>query len=166
MDAEIFSSEPIKSDEKDFQTWRLGNYQVLRKIGTGGMGSVYLGARADQEFKKYVAIKVIRKGMDTEDIISRFRRERQMLASLDHPNIARFLDGGTTQDYLPYFVMEYVQGTPVTEYSNHHQLNTHERLNLYRSVCSAVQYAHQNLVVHRDLKPANILVTDDGTVKL
>jgi serine/threonine protein kinase/Flp pilus assembly protein TadD len=166
MDADIFSSEPIESEETEFQPKRIGIYQVLRKIGTGGMGSVYLGLRADEEFKKYVAIKVIRKGMDTEDIISRFRRERQILASLDHPNIARFLDGGTTQDGLPYFVMEHVQGVPLTEYSDNHQLTINQRLELFRSVCFAVQYAHQNLVVHRDLKPANIFVTADGTVKL
>jgi serine/threonine protein kinase/Tfp pilus assembly protein PilF len=166
MDGDIFSSEPIDSNELEFESWRLGIYQVLRKIGSGGMGSVYLALRADEDFKKHVAIKVIRKGMDSEDIISRFRRERQILSSLDHPNIARFLDGGTTQEGLPYFVMEHVQGVPLTEYCDHHQLNINQCLELFRSVCSAVQYAHQNLVVHRDLKPGNILVTADGTVKL
>jgi eukaryotic-like serine/threonine-protein kinase len=166
MSGDIFSGELIGGGQEEFTNWRLGMYKVLRKIDTGGMGSVYLGVRADQEFKKYVAIKVIRKGMDTEDIISRFRRERQILASLDHPNIARLLDGGTTDDGLPYFVMEHVQGLPLTEYCDNRLLNIAQRLDLIRVVCSAVQYAHQNLVVHRDLKPANILVTADGVVKL
>ena len=162
MEGDVFSEE----GQEEFPNWRLGMYQVLRKIGTGGMGSVFLGLQADQEFKKYVAIKVIRKGMETEDFISRFRRERQILASLDHPNIARILDGGTTEDGLPYFVMEQVQGVPLTEYCDNRKLSISYRLELFRSVCSAVHYAHQNLVVHRDLKPANILVTADGVVKL
>lgn len=144
----------------------IGPYQIIRKMGEGGMGAVYLGVRADKEFTRHVAIKVIRKGMDSHEIVARFRRERQILASLDHPNIAKLLDGGSSQEGLPYFVMEYVQGKPLTEYCDSHKLTVRERLELFRNVCSAVQYAHQNLVVHRDLKPANILVGSDGSVKL
>ncbi len=144
----------------------IGPYQIIRKMGQGGMGAVYLGVRVDQDFKKHLAIKVIRTGMDSDEIVARFRRERQILASLDHPNIAHLIDAGTTDDGLPYFVMEYVQGRPLTEYCDSHKLTVRERLELFRSVCSAVQSAHQNLVVHRDLKPANILVTSDGKAKL
>jgi serine/threonine protein kinase/predicted negative regulator of RcsB-dependent stress response len=145
---------------------RVGSYQLLREIGRGGMGTVYLAHRADEQYQKLVAIKVVRRGMDTKDILRRFRNERQILASLEHPNIARLLDGGTTGDGTPYFVMEYVEGTPVTDYCDHHRLTTTERLQLFRTVCAAVQYAHQNLIVHRDLKPSNILITPDGTSKL
>lgn len=166
MQGDVGSVEPFDEGQEDFQNWRLGAYQILRRIGSGGMGSVFLALQSDQEFKKYVAVKVIRKGMDTEEFISRFRRERQILASLDHPNIARLLDGGTTEDGLPYFVMEQVEGMPLTEYCDDRQLSISDRLHLFRSVCSAVQYAHQKLVVHRDIKPANILVTADGMVKL
>jgi serine/threonine-protein kinase len=144
----------------------IGTYQIIRQMGEGGMGSVYLGIRADKEFKKHVAIKVIKKGMDSGAIVARFRRERQILASLDHPSIAKLLDGGTTEDGLPYFVMEYIQGKSVNEYCDNHKLTIRERLQIFCKICAAVQYAHQNLVVHRDLKPGNILVTPDGTVKL
>jgi len=145
---------------------RLGAYRIEKEIGRGGMGSVYLATRADDEFQKQVAIKLIKRGMDTDFIIKRFRNERQILASLDHPHIARLLDGGTTDDGLPYFVMEYVEGQPLYRYSDIHQLTIVERLKLFRRVCSAVHYAHQNLVIHRDLKPSNILVTAEGTPKL
>ena len=143
----------------------VGSYKVIREIGHGGMGTVYLAARADDQYKKLVAIKLVRRGMDTESILSRFRHERQILASLDHPNIARLLEGGTTNG-LPYFVMEHIEGQPIDEYCDSRKLTTIERLKLFRTVCSAVHYAHQNLVVHRDLKPRNILVTADGTPKL
>lgn len=145
---------------------RIGTYEVVREIGRGGMGAVYLATRADAEYKKYVAIKLIKRGMDTEDILRRFRNERQILASLDHPHIAKLLDGGTTADGVPYFVMEYIEGQPLTEYCDSHKLSTVERLKLFREICAAVQHAHQNLVVHRDLKPSNILITADGTPKL
>jgi serine/threonine-protein kinase len=148
------------------QGLRIGPYKVLRRLGEGGMGTVYLAARADQEFKKHVAIKVIRKGMDSAEIVSRFRRERQILAALDHPFIAKLFDGGTTEDGLSYFVMEYIQGRPLGDYCDSHGLSIRERLLVFRSICSAVQYAHQNLVIHRDLKPANIMVTADGAPKL
>jgi serine/threonine-protein kinase len=144
----------------------LGSYQLIREIGRGGMGAVYLAQRADEQYQKLVAIKVVRRGLDTEDILRRFRNERQILASLEHPNIARLIDGGTTDDGLPYLVMEYVEGTRVTDYCHDHQLPTNERLRIFRTICAAVQHAHQNLVVHRDLKPSNILIMADGTPKL
>ncbi|HEV3409601.1 MAG TPA: protein kinase, partial [Chthoniobacterales bacterium] len=137
-----------------------------REIGRGGLGAVYLAARADDEYRKEVALKLIRRGLDTDDILRRFRTERQILAQLDHPNIARLLDGGTTDDGLPYFAMEYVRGEPINTYCDLHRLKLSERLELFRKVCAAVTYAHQNLVVHRDLKPSNILVTADGEPKL
>jgi serine/threonine protein kinase len=145
---------------------RIGQYQIMREIGRGGMGTVYLAARADEQYQKLVAIKIVRRGMDSEDILRRFRNERQILANLDHPNIARLLDGGTTPDGLPYLVMEYAEGVPVTDYCDHHRLPTRVRLELFRTICEAVQHAHQNLVVHRDLKPSNILITKEGTPKL
>ena len=151
-------------DAAKFQE-RIGNYRVLREIGRGGMGAVYLAER-DDEIRKRVALKVIRRGMDSDDIIRRFRNERQILAALEHPNIARLLDGGTTEGGLPYFVMEYIEGSPLLDYCDRHKLSTAERLKLFRQICSAVSYAHQNLVVHRDLKPSNILVTADGIPKL
>ncbi len=145
---------------------RLGAYKLLQEIGHGGMGAVWLAQRADEQYQKRVAIKFIRRGMDTDEILQRFRYERQILASLEHPNIARLLDGGTTTEGLPYFVMEHIEGQAIDEYCNARSLSTIERLKLFRTVCAAVQFAHQNLVVHRDLKPNNILVTADGTVKL
>ena len=144
----------------------IGSYVIESCIGNGGMGTVYLARRADRTFERRVAIKMIRRGMDSDIVIRRFEDERQILASLDHPHIARLYDGGTTSDGLPYFVMEYVEGEPITSYSDHHRLGTRARLSLFRTVCSAVQYAHQNLVIHRDLKPANILVGADGEPKL
>ena len=145
---------------------QIGSYQIIRELGRGGMGSVYLAARADESFDKQVALKLIKRGMDSDAIIKRFVMERQILANLDHPNIARLIDGGTTEDGLPYFVLEYVEGTTITRYCDQHKLNTTERLKLFRQVCAAVQFAHQNLIVHRDLKPSNIIVTEDGTPKL
>lgn len=145
---------------------RIGPYRIVRGIGSGGMGRVYLAVRDDDQFKRQVAMKIIKRGMDSEEILRRFRTERQILATLAHPNIARLLDGGVTEEGLPYFVMEYIQGQPIDEYCDHHKLTTRERLLLFRNVCAAVQYAHQNLIVHRDLKPSNILVGTDGEPKL
>jgi serine/threonine protein kinase len=145
---------------------RVGPYQLERRIGRGGMGSVWLASRVDHEYNMKVAIKMVRRGMDTAEILRRFRMERQLLAGLDHPNIARLIDGGSTPDGLPYLVMEYVEGTPIDKYCETHQSSISERLTLFRSVCAAVQYAHSNLVVHRDIKASNILVTKDGTPKL
>jgi eukaryotic-like serine/threonine-protein kinase len=144
----------------------IGPYKIIRELGKGGMGAVYLALRADDQYKKRVAIKLVKRGMDTDEVLNRFRHERQILASLDHPNIARLLDGGTTEDGLPYFVMEYIEGQPIDKYCDDNRLTTVERLKLFQTVCSAVHYAHQNLVVHRDLKPSNIIVTNEGVPKL
>lgn len=145
---------------------RIGSYRLLDKIGQGGMGSVYLAERADGEYRKRVALKIIKRGMDTDAILGRFRRERQILASLQHPNIAMLLDGGTSEDGLPYFVMEYVRGQQLLDYCDSRSRSVRERLTLFRTICSAVQHAHQNQVVHRDLKPGNILVNAEGIPKL
>lgn len=141
---------------------RLGPYRVERKLGEGGMATVYLAVRADEEYRRQVAVKIFGYGADRSDLLQRFRAERQILASLDHPNIARLLDGGTTGDGLPYLVMEYIDGVPIDRYCEEKGLGIDARIDLFREVCAAVQYAHQNLVVHRDIKPSNILVTSDG----
>jgi len=138
----------------------------VKEIGRGGMGSVYLAVRDDDEFERRVAIKLIRRGMEIDFIVRRFRNERQILANLDHPYIARLLDGGTTEDGLPYFVMEYVEGRPVHRYCEDQQLAIADRLKLFEKVCEAVAYAHDHQVIHRDLKPGNILVTANGAPKL
>ncbi len=145
---------------------QFGAYRIVREIGRGGLGTVYLAERADDEYRKEVAVKLVRRGLDTDDILRRFRHERQILAQLDHPNIGRLIDGGTTENGRPYFVMEYVQGRTLLDFCAAQKLDTNERLRLFRKVCAAVSYAHQNLVIHRDLKPSNILVTEDGTPKL
>jgi eukaryotic-like serine/threonine-protein kinase len=146
--------------------YRIGPYQLQRCIGRGGMGSVWLAARVDHEYERKVAIKMVLRGMDSREILRRFRTERQVLAGLDHPNIARLLDGGSTPEGLPYLVMEYVDGTRIDQYCESRKSTITERLQLFRAVCSAVEYAHRSLVVHRDIKAGNILVTADGTPKL
>jgi tetratricopeptide (TPR) repeat protein len=151
---------------KDLTGQRIGAYQIVRRIGAGGMAEVYLASRADQQFHKQVAIKLVLPGTDNQEIMQRFRLERETLAALDHPNIVKLMDGGTTEDGVPYLVMDYVEGVPITEYCETHHLSVTERLRLFRTVCSAVHYAHQNLVIHRDIKPSNILVVGDGTAKL
>jgi tetratricopeptide (TPR) repeat protein len=143
----------------------IGHYRIVRELGRGGMGAVYLAERSD-EYRKRVAIKLIKRGMDTDALLHRFRNERQILAGFDHPNIARLFDGGTTEDGLPYFVMEYIEGLPIDEYCNKQALSIPGRLKLFREVCAAVSYAHRHLVIHRDLKRSNILVTADGVPKL
>jgi serine/threonine-protein kinase len=143
----------------------IGVYQIKTLLGRGGMGSVWLAERTDA-FEQQVALKIVRRGMDTEDILRRFRLERQILASLNHPNIAKVYAGGMTDDDLPYFIMEYVDGISILDYCNTNKLGITERLSLFQTVCQAVQFAHQNLIVHRDLKPSNILVTKYGEVKL
>ncbi len=145
---------------------RIGVYEITRLIGYGGMGAVYEGVRNDDQFHKRVALKFLRRGFEGDLAIRRFRYERQILANLDHRNIAALLDGGVTPDGQPYIVMEYVDGEPITRYAARHTLDVRARIQLLRQVCTAVQHAHQNLVVHRDLKPGNILVAADGTVKL
>jgi serine/threonine-protein kinase len=155
-----------RNQSDSFTGRRIGPYQVIREIGRGGMGAVYLAARADQAYRKEVAIKLIHRGLDTDSVVQRFCSERQILASLEHPNITRLLDGGATEDGLPYFVMEHIQGEPIDKYCETRRLNIVERLRLFQSVCGAVQYAHQNLVVHRDIKPGNVLVTAEGVPRL
>lgn len=145
---------------------RVGPYEILRQLGEGGMGSVYLAARADGAYRKTVALKIVRPAAASNEVLRRFQREREILATLDHPNIARITDGGTTEEGLPYLVMDYVEGEPIDGYCDRHRLDLQARLKLFRDVCSAVQYAHDHHVVHRDLKPTNILVTREGVVKL
>ncbi len=146
---------------------RIGAYVILRELGHGGMATVYLGARADGYFEKEVAIKVLKLGSgSTAELIGRFRAEREVLASLDHPNIANLFDAGTTENGLPYFVMEYITGTPVTTYVQDHELSIRQRLDLFLKICAAVEVAHRKRVVHRDLKRNNILVNDKGEPKL
>jgi eukaryotic-like serine/threonine-protein kinase len=145
---------------------RAGPYWLLGLIGRGGMGDVYRAVRDDDHFKKVVAVKLVRPDVMSDVVLGRFRAERQILAGLEHPGIARLLDGGATEDGRPFLVMEYVEGTRIDAYVASRGLDTRTRLELFRAVCAAVQYAHQNLVVHRDLKPANILVSPEGTPKL
>ena len=143
-----------------------GPYRLLRTIGSGGMGTVYLARRDDEHYQQEVAIKVLRSGRESSEAFHRFLAERQILARLQHPNIARLYDGGRTEDGRPYLVMERIDGTPVDEYCDRHRLTIDQRLLLFQKICAAVQHAHQNLLVHRDLKPANILVTPEGEPKL
>ena len=145
---------------------QVGPYELFRRIGIGGMGAVYEAVRADDQYRKRVAIKLLKLGAPGELAIRRLRFERQILANLDHPNIAALLDGGVTDHGHPYLVMEYVEGSPITVYCDDRQLGLHARVALFFQVCAAVRHAHQQLVVHRDLKPANIFVTEDGRVKL
>ncbi len=144
----------------------IGPYRVVDELGRGGMGVVYLAERADGAFEQHVALKIVKRGFDTDQVIQRFLQERQILARLQHPHIARLLDGGVTATGQPYFAMEHIDGVPLTRYCDDRQLDIEARLKLFEQVGGAVQYAHRNLIVHRDLKPSNILVTDDGTVKL
>ena len=145
---------------------RVGSYRIVREIGRGGMGTVYRAERADGQFEQQVALKVMRERAADPESVARFLHERQILAQLTHPNIARLLDGGVTDDGAPFFVMEYIDGKPIDAYCDVHRLTVGERLQFVMAVGGAVQHAHQNLVVHRDLKPSNILITDEGTVKL
>jgi hypothetical protein len=145
------SSQAPHTDPAARESRRLGDYEILRRLGRGGMGSVYLARRADGAFNKNVAIKVLRSDAASPDIIRRFHREREILAQLDQPNIARLLDAGETEDGLPYFVMEYVEGRTITDYADEQRLPLPERIALFRQMCDAVEYAHQHRVVHRDL---------------
>ena len=145
---------------------RVGAYVIVRELGRGGMGTVFLAERADGQFEKQVAIKILNRGADTAEILRRFRAERQILARLDHPNIARLLDAGTTDDGLPYFIMDYIVGAPVTRFAVAQKLSTRQRLELFLKICAAVEFAHRNLVVHRDIKPSNILANAEGEPKL
>ena len=145
---------------------RVGAYVIIRKLGRGGMGTVFLAERADGQFEKQVAIKILNRGADTAEILHRFRAERQILAKLDHPNIARLLDAGTTDDGLPYFIIDYIVGAPVTRFAVAQKLSMRQRLELFLKICDAVEFAHRNLVVHRDIKPSNILANAEGEPKL
>jgi tetratricopeptide (TPR) repeat protein len=161
----FFSSESFETDTLS-PGQVIDRYRIIREIGRGGMGAVFLAERADDEYQKRVAIKLIKRGTDTDSVVRHFRNERQILAGFDHPNIARLLDGGTTESGLPYFVMEYVEGLPIDEYCNVHALPVVKRLKLFREVCAAVSYAHRHLVIHRDIKRSNILITAEGVPKL
>ena len=164
--SQVLSALFDEGDEDPMIGRRLGSYRIEREIGRGGMGAVYEAVRADGEFHLTVAIKVVKRGMDTDLILQRFRRERQILALLDHPNIANFLGGGSTDDGLPYFVMEYIEGKPLYKYCDENHLTIEERLKIFRQVCSAVDAAHKQQIVHRDLKPSNILTKQNGEPKL
>ncbi len=155
-----------RGEEVTFRGRRVGRYRILEEVGRGGMGAVFAAVRDDGEFEQRVALKVIKSGLSTTTIVRRFRHERQILASLEHPNIARLLDGGMSDDGLPFYVMEFIEGEPIDEYCRSRDLGVRERLELFRQVCAAVSYAHRRLIVHRDLKPSNILVTGEGRAKL
>ncbi|MBS1858694.1 MAG: serine/threonine protein kinase [Acidobacteria bacterium] len=157
--------EPAAPAERDLSGGKIGPYLVLERAGQGGMGTVYRAVRED-DYRQEVAIKLVKREVETEALTARFRRERQALARLNHPNIARLLDGGTTADGRPYLVMEWVEGTSITEYANARKLGVRERLGLFLTVCDAVAHAHRNLVVHRDLKPSNLPITAAGAPKL
>ena len=157
---------PDDSFTKDGAGSIVGRYRLVDEIGRGGMGTVWLAERADGHFEQRVALKLIKRGMDSEEILARFLRERQILARLAHPNIARLLDGGVSDDGRPYFVMEHVAGVPITRWCDEQRHSIEDRLRLFGTVCRAVQFAHRNLIVHRDLKPSNVLVAGNGEVKL
>lgn len=161
--AGLFSEDPPPDTMAGME---LGNYRVRRELGRGGMGTVYLAGRADETFDKQVAIKLVKRGIDTDAVLKRFWYERRILAALEHPYIAGLLDGGTAPDGRPYFVMEYVDGKPLDIYVREHGLSIEQRCELVSKVCEAVTHAHRNLVIHCDLKPSNVLVTADGTPKL
>ncbi len=162
-------ASPLRTDRALSERWigaRLGAYEIGQLIGSGGMGTVHEAVRADDQYRARVAVKFLNRGTEGGVAVRRFRAERQMLASLQHPNIASLVDGGVTPDGLPYFVMEYIDGEPITRWCDTRRLTITARLSLFGQVCAAVRAAHQKLIVHRDLKPGNILVTTDGTVKL
>jgi TolB-like protein/Flp pilus assembly protein TadD/tRNA A-37 threonylcarbamoyl transferase component Bud32 len=161
-----FAAARLTEDENSRIGERLGAYVIVKELGRGGMGAVYLAERADGEFKKRVAIKVLKRGTDTDEVLRRFRMERQILANLDHLNITRLLDAGTTKDSLPYFVMEFVEGTPITGFVQRENLGFGDRLKLFLKVCSAVDFAHRHQIIHRDIKPSNVLINEEGEPKL
>ena len=159
----------LKDVAREAECWaghRIGSYEIIELIGEGGMGSLFRAARADEQYKKQVAIKIVKQGLTTPFAPARFRAERQILANLEHSNIARLLDGGTTENGVPYVVMEFVEGRPIDAFCDEHKLTIDARLKVFLEVCSAVQYAHRRLIVHRDIKPNNILVTREGSPKL
>jgi eukaryotic-like serine/threonine-protein kinase len=161
-----FAAKRLRRDERERIGERMGAYAVVEELGRGGMGAVYLAERADGQFEKRVAIKVLKRGTDTDEVLRRFRIERQILANLEHPNITRLLDAGTTEDGLPYLVMEFIEGTPITKFVQRENIDLRGRLRLFLKVCSAVDLAHRHKVIHRDIKPGNVLVSEDGEPKL
>ena len=174
FEAENFIAAPFfiekgiaEDDTKDtFVGKRVENYLITEKIGAGGMGAVYLAERVNSDFKGKVALKIIKRGMDSEAILKRFATERRILSTLKHPNIAQMIDGGISKEGLPFFVMEFVEGKPLNQYCRENNLTLNARLEIFRQICAAVEHAHKNLVVHRDLKPSNVIVNADGTPKL
>ncbi len=169
--AASFLEEPVlsfdtNSESESYIEESFGSYKIVREIGRGGMGAVFEAVRDDGEYEQRVAIKVTNRGLFNDELIKRFRNERQILAQLEHPNIVKLLDGGVTPQNIPFFIMEFIEGTPITQYCKERKLDADQVLNLFLDVCDAVSYAHSRLVVHRDLKPSNILVTNDGQVKL
>ncbi|MGA9772529.1 MAG: protein kinase [Blastocatellia bacterium] len=168
--ANSFTQSPLAyladDESAHFKDRKIGRYRILGEVGRGGMGTVFAALRDDGEFEQKAAVKIIRRGLNTHMIARRFRQERQILASLEHANIARLLDGGMSEEGLPFYVMEFIEGEPIDRYCGSRELNVTARLELFRQVCAAVSYAHRRLIVHRDLKPSNILVTESGQVKL
>jgi serine/threonine protein kinase len=156
----------LTQEAEDLTGRQIGDYKILREIGRGGMGVVFEAVREKADFSQTVALKLLKRGMDSDAMLRRFRHERQILASLEHPNIARLLDGGRTDDGRPFFALEFIGGRPLDEFCDEKNLSINERLRLFLQICAAVSFAHSRLVVHRDLKPTNILVNRDGAVKL
>jgi serine/threonine protein kinase len=166
LEKPIVQLAAVAPPAEPLETQAIGPYRLLRRLGRGGMGDVYLATRDIAGAQETVALKVLRRGVDNDQVLRRFRLERRILAKLDHPNIARLLDAEVAPDGRPYFVMEYVEGLPLTDHCRDYSLSIRERLVLFQTVCGAVHHAHELNVVHRDLKPRNILVTRDGTAKL
>ncbi len=166
IETPVFSASTVIDQPSPMSGRHFGNYEIIREIGSGGMGAVYLAKRSDGEFEQEVALKIVRQSIAESQMIERFRRERQILASLNHPNIAKLLDGGVSDTGEPFLAMEYVEGETITDFVKRAKPTLDETLQLFIKICAAVAYAHQNLVVHRDIKPGNILVTAGGEPKL
>ena len=166
LSAVEFSKDFVADDDSSLAGSQIGPYRLIRELGLGGMGAVYLAERIDGKFQQKVALKLLKREMNTAALRRHFEQEREILASLEHQNIARLLDAGTSKDNIPYIAMEYVDGLPIDEYCRTRSLDLDARLELFRTVCSAVDFAHRNLVIHRDLKPSNVLVTKEGVPKL
>ena len=164
--SESIDEQAEQLDQEDLTGRQIGAYRLVNEIGRGGMGAVFLAERADGEFSQNVAIKLIKRGMDSDFIIRRFRHERQILASFEHPFIARLLDGGSTPEGIPYFVMEFIEGETLYDYCDKKRLGLAERLKIFQKICSALDYAHERQIIHRDIKPSNILINRFGSPKL